>query len=295
MSLKRVVSVSREALDLLPVGGYSTVYSVFPGVLYLETSDEKLVEVRARNYSDGARSFLLNCEIQDKPFLNYKVGDHFIRENGFLITNYEKLECSNYSFYNPRVDIQEKPLSDLEKGLELIRLILLRDAYPGGLTPLLLKEENSHILKKASSGLVHLFKLDKKQQKTGVTLLLGLGEGLTPSGDDFLSGFILGLRIFSLSFNIFFYEFSSLSQTILTLAKNLTNKISYHFLEEAYAGLAGRFVRVMVNNLFTYDITTLETSILQVIKIGHSSGADFLTGFYFSLCFVRNYVGRRNN
>lgn len=104
-----------------------------------------------------------------------------------------------------------------------------------------------------------------------ITDLIGLGIGLTPSGDDFLCGVLAGLILLGRRDT---EDFKHLSAEI---ARNLTktNAISAAFLRCA---MDGQFSEALV----TLGSVPFSQSRQMFHAIGHSSGADTLCGLYFA-------------
>ena len=101
--------------------------------------------------------------------------------------------------------------------------------------------------------------------------LIGLGIGLTPSGDDFLCGVLAGLHIQGKEFSEFAYCLRDYIQKNL----NRTNKISAAFLSCAVEGHFSHAVNELWNNPSSEQISEM------FHRIGHSSGMDTLCGIYF--------------
>ncbi|MEH7275777.1 oxamate carbamoyltransferase subunit AllH family protein, partial [Neobacillus vireti] len=74
--------------------------------------------------------------------------------------------------------------------------------------------------------------------------LLGLGPGLTPSGDDFLTGLF---SIFNIK-NSPFYPYRSFCEGVLKKAKTLTNDISYMTLKKAAIGKVRESIISLLNS-----------------------------------------------
>lgn len=106
-----------------------------------------------------------------------------------------------------------------------------------------------------------------------ITDLIGLGIGLTPSGDDFLCGVLAGLTLLGLRDSQNFRHLSA--EISRNLAK--TNAISAAFLRCA---MNGQFSEALV----TLGSVSFSQSLQMFHDIGHSSGADTLCGLYFALC-----------
>lgn len=101
--------------------------------------------------------------------------------------------------------------------------------------------------------------------------LIGLGPGLTPSGDDFLCGIMAGLLLHKLES----HPFTEVFRKEISLHLKSTNDISQAFLNCA------------LSNQFSYPVIKLpqdisERSIFnEFSNIGHTSGMDTLTGIIF--------------
>lgn len=105
--------------------------------------------------------------------------------------------------------------------------------------------------------------------------LIGLGIGLTPSGDDFLTGILAGIILCSQEQTPFALKLKK------ELQKHLsdTNDISRAFLTCALKGQFSQTIKTLQEHP---DIDA--TSIQEIfLKIGHSSGIDTLCGIYFYL------------
>ncbi|MCB7305991.1 DUF2877 domain-containing protein [Bariatricus massiliensis] len=106
-----------------------------------------------------------------------------------------------------------------------------------------------------------------------LALLLGLGIGLTPSGDDFLCGVLAGLNFTGNHW----HPFSRALQSTLRAHLSDTNDISRTFLSCA------------LHSYFSYAVITLpqaaspEEILTAFEAIGHSSGIDTLCGIYYGI------------
>ena len=100
----------------------------------------------------------------------------------------------------------------------------------------------------------------------GVRLIRGCGEGLTPSGDDFLCGWMLALRL------------RGQTAPIPAILKNALGKnaVSNAFLETSAQGR----VNVAVKRLL---LAPSSARVKAVCAFGHNSGADLLCGMLWGL------------
>jgi hypothetical protein len=108
--------------------------------------------------------------------------------------------------------------------------------------------------------------------------LIGLGVGLTPSGDDFLVGALALLAALGEG-----QAHAALARTIIDVAPGLTSALSACFLRAAAAGHIGENLQRAVSSVITGDV---EATIVAVEKIGHSSGWDMLAGIATTLRIV---------
>ena len=119
--------------------------------------------------------------------------------------------------------------------------------------------------------------------------LIGLGIGLTPSGDDFLCGFLAGLRMSSaVSSHVPAAESDSFRQILekkICSHLDRTNEISAAFLHCAALGQFSAPVHLLRNSKITAE------QIYQAFSgIGHSSGIDTLCGIYVSFPNAANQM-----
>ncbi|OYP55145.1 hypothetical protein CG709_01490 [Lachnotalea glycerini] len=108
-----------------------------------------------------------------------------------------------------------------------------------------------------------------------IVKLIGLGIGLTPSGDDFLCGLLAGMHL--LKRTAASIAFEAAVQKKIYQSRKKTNDISAAFLEAT------------LNNNYSYAVKMLTTSVSYqdiyqaFCSIGHSSGIDTLCGIQFVL------------
>jgi len=104
--------------------------------------------------------------------------------------------------------------------------------------------------------------------------LIGLGRGLTPSGDDMLSGF---LAVSGLSPRLRLYE-EGLRAAILCHAEENTTPISYEFLRCAFEHQYAEPTAEVLNAVRADDTAACVRACRALLKMGSSSGRDCLRG-----------------
>lgn len=173
-------------------------------------------------------------------------------------------------------------------GMEALRRLLdLRTLPPGGLAFLLAGEGRSSdhdvsLAAAAKPALERLFHQLCAAMASGsasginaheLTPLLGLGPGLTPSGDDAVGGVIIALHLLGLA-----GLRDALWAQLVPLLPLATNRISIAHMQAAAEGYGHEAVHGLVNAILAGDIGDLERRVDAVSAIGHTSGWDTLVG-----------------
>ncbi len=105
--------------------------------------------------------------------------------------------------------------------------------------------------------------------------LVGRGEGLTPSGDDFLFGFFMIHSLFS--------QESALDDQFLDFVSHNTTDISIAFMKSLKEGFISEYFRSFCDAVTYKDKRGLISSVEKIMTIGHTSGCDALYGIIFGL------------
>jgi hypothetical protein len=126
--------------------------------------------------------------------------------------------------------------------------------------------------------------LDENGREAAETLneFVGLGTGLTPSGDDFILGF--------LAFFHFLKKPLFRSNIIGDIRKKLMNSISGRttMISEVYLnyGLNGQFSEILtefIQSLFITDAAELRKKTFKLLSVGSTSGMDMIAGCLFAI------------
>lgn len=127
----------------------------------------------------------------------------------------------------------------------------------------------------------------------GISGLVGLGVGFTPSGDDFISGVILGEDVVKKSLRLSGKQVKGTGNFPIvdrvSIEKAL-KKTSYGGRTLLWQVLRDQFPFYMVklaNSLLTEGPSEIAASVSMTVTHGETSGTDFLTGF---LWYLKNCV-----
>ena len=110
--------------------------------------------------------------------------------------------------------------------------------------------------------------------------LIGLGQGLTPAGDDFLCGFFTAgccRRAAGLANPHLLTSFAEVVRERL----GQTTEISASFLRDALAGRISRPLAALAEACSDTPGRDLDGALRRLAAIGHSSGLDAATGFFY--------------
>jgi len=120
---------------------------------------------------------------------------------------------------------------------------------------------------------------DHAQALQSASQLIGLGEGLTPSGDDFVGGILFTWKTLAGVYK----KSSEFSQgnleSLLAHAKRNTNIISYTILADHVFGHGSEVLHQLINALLVGEpLERLNNIVSRAVAVGHSTGWDILAG-----------------
>ncbi|MDR3602392.1 MAG: DUF2877 domain-containing protein [Desulfosporosinus sp.] len=279
------------------------VHTLFRRVINIVWPDGSLSSISRVDVSNGPANIVTSLPVTS-DFTHYSI------EPGTLVwmdTNQTTLYigCISVSLTNatpwrsPLAHFRDPlPSSQVKANLEeLGRWVTLNSINPSGLVQLFPSLESlrngtylpptntdpvTHLAGQAINSLLPTLRtVDRTSIKESVSSLIGLGPGLTPSGDDYLAGLLLSLTVSSQLMPEFFeLAHRDLSNTVIELAPRLTNDLSYQMLVFAARGTGSELMENMVLALFCAPKTgnSLLQSAVDLSAIGASSGFDQLLG-----------------
>lgn len=117
--------------------------------------------------------------------------------------------------------------------------------------------------------------------KTAALRVIGLGNGLTPSGDDFVGGIFFALVQSPRS--AWIEELPAVKMQIHDAAKGLTNVISAALLDDMMAGWSYGVLHDVLIALDSQNAKKISATCQKLLTIGSTSGADILAGLLLAL------------
>jgi hypothetical protein len=120
--------------------------------------------------------------------------------------------------------------------------------------------------------------------------LIGLGHGLTPSGDDVLAGFMISLLLVTEAFDGEIAHAREINQTIISMVDGQTTFLSEKSLEYAAQGESPELVYNLLLAIVTGTEEQVESATLALLEVGHFSGTDMLFGILLGFHVALTYL-----
>ena len=245
--------------------------NIKPGVYKLHSAFQKV-----KNYNNGINLVSLVLEDIGEGPNNIVVP---------FLPDFAKIEIKKNKFYSDNItaEIKRKYYSKISEEFKIEKNILdfcvfalLKYSPPLSMAFVFDKKRRfnfktgfqKQMFKKMESGIKFLIKND---YVNGTGALRGLGFGLTPSGDDFLSGLVLAMRLKKK------YKDAKL---ILNNFKT-KNILSYNALKNCFEKKVDGKIKNFINSVKMKNKRNILKALKDSVNKGHTSGSDFLSGFLF--------------
>ncbi|OJG52846.1 hypothetical protein RV06_GL000878 [Enterococcus haemoperoxidus] len=185
-------------------------------------------------------------------------------------------------WYYPEIEFPKKSeYSRIEKRLAQLNQWLIQLENTGGYllnkTQATTYEKTIHVMlwQESEQLLVYLKEKQLFQAMRQLNRVIGLGPGLTPSGDDFL----VGLALIFTTVNYPYHSFKQWLFNSRNELKKRTNIISFSTLDWAIKGIARERIGCFLKELFYGESeAVLKEKMFAVLAIGSTSGGDILAG-----------------
>lgn len=288
------------ACQYLVPGERGTVLAVLSDVAYLRTASLEILWLA----SDGA-SMHRRCLKVGIPLPRLKAGAPFSVEPCLLkIGPGVVLDSATASLWQPPqispsevVRLAEIPgrIRDLASSLDSAQALGF-----GRFIPEIVHGESESVTamgdpvliraKPAVLGIADAFRKGDRQRAARCgDALVGLGAGLTPSGDDFLGGLLFAANALLTAYPSLRLLYAALS---VEAYRARTHPISFALIDDHAKGHAIAPLHVIVNGILTgASIECIHPAVLQLVQVGHSTGWDMLAGLFAGLLITQNGSG----
>jgi len=123
---------------------------------------------------------------------------------------------------------------------------------------------------------------------SAIRSILGMGPGLTPSGDDFLAGFISAGVVLGRVLSNINDMVTKISRSITEESQGMTTCISISMLEDAANGeMSEPFMKFMKSVLLTNNLEQIALFTKELGSIGATSGEDLYNGIATGIWFFK--------
>ena len=131
---------------------------------------------------------------------------------------------------------------------------------------------------------------------TVIRKIIGLGQGLTPSGDDFITGFLAFIHLNGDSL-LPGSMIRSINSFIEMEVHNLTTTVSAAYLTSASQGEFSRSLYEFTHSLAVGNHDLVRDKTYNLISAGSSSGIDTILGVLFALKLkiIQNHIKPNNS
>ena len=206
-----------------------------------------------------------------------------------LFTGFEQNICdlnsinfSNARVFDSKLVIDKYGTSEFLSNLNLLERIVINEASPLSCAFMLDERRGSFFITPFETNVRDYLRNSYSKFIDGsieeVDILKGVGFGLTPQGDDLISGTLIGIYVYGLMKQL---PTEGLRHEIYNRART-SNEISSSFLLYASLGRVYEKFKDLLDAL-AHDRARIHDAALRFLDIGETSGADVSTGFIVSM------------
>jgi len=201
-----------------------------------------------------------------------------------VVLNQINLDFREDLYYRSDIDYRQWDFPRLRENLYIFEKLLIQLSHPMSLAFLLDESRIENFREGFERAFVDQIasgvkKINNKDIINGVKMLKGCGFGLTPSGDDFIAGLLIGMNLIH---KMTGRDFGDLIRNIYEVSKG-ENIFSNTFLQLARDGLLFEKMKKLLSAILYKGENEILHCIVIVFSIGESSGADLCTGFLLTV------------
>jgi hypothetical protein len=285
----QAVAASQHALSILRSadGGRGEIHSAYRRTINLRFPSDQLVSLHGGHSLVAPFGIALGQHFGSPAFERLPPGLRAEMANGLLRIPETGLEVAleGSPVWQPKARPLALEAAAAARQAEHLTSVLLQHGSPDGLGRLVEESDATPLLRRARPSAAHLAeglaRRDAEPLLAGAEPLLGLGPGLTPSGDDVLAGF-LGLAVLaSPGAAPLLHE---VGRGVLRLAEARTTLLSRAFLAHALDGVLAPPVDALAATILSGAPRLAVVEAARAASgLGHTSGMDMLAGIVLAL------------
>lgn len=278
------------------------IHSVYASVMNLRGLQGQLYSIGGQETDNGPYTLRIDTGGQSLMELGLLPGQRLRRQRGsILVGETIEIKLANIKLWQHRSFRNLRPSADiLIKNCKLVENQLKAQAAPGGCShfyhqmqgyvnnfPTLMERELAQritLLIGALSG--------KGTIEGAVKSLIGFGIGLTPSGDDFITGLMAALELAP------FKETEEISNALKAAVKNscaVTTDVSRQMLTAAVAGEFKQQIEELAKAFMVNDSEKLRKCLAKLLMVGSTSGTDIAVGMITGFQWMMNNTEWRDD
>ena len=292
------VSIGNFAHDLLAQPGIGRVMGVTSRGFFLLTETEQVLFLTADSLLgpinliltallETVKTGLMGAEVECSPdMLNFFQNSFQINLKDAKTWQPPELPKKVQSAQERNRQIKSVVQAILKSGREAEFLPILKSLVSPNLKSEFSNHQVAEFIQKAVGLQRHI--RDNKPTEAGWILesFLGYGPGLTPSGDDFVWGFLAALNRWQAVLCPQF-EVGQLNEMILSVAHQKTTFLSATLIECAAHGWADANMLTVLDCLYTGE-GSVDDMVEKILAYGSSSGVDAFTGMVMAIKASKN-------
>ncbi|HHV39337.1 MAG TPA: DUF2877 domain-containing protein [Tepidimicrobium sp.] len=268
------------------------IHSVFKKVINFLDGEGNMFSIGVKEVDNAPYTLRIDSSIHFKD-LNFEHDGVYRNGNGLIVGNVLFIEILEYGLWTGSY-IEKKELDPMviASNIEYFNKLILNCGGTGGAKYFYLKSIlgediiNPNFMEKELSNRIvdfiyGVYEYDIKVEH--LNRLIGFGLGLTPSGDDFLVGFLTALR--SVDMECANYAFNSIGK-LIHIGSISTTDVSKQMIRAAMKGQAREYILKFTQAFFKTDRDDFLHSYENMLKIGSTSGMDISIGIAIAFHFI---------
>jgi len=278
------------------------IHSLFRRVVNFEGGDGQIYTILDKSLDNGPYAVRVDFEENDNLFdLEIKLNDEVVLENKKLRLgagiSIKFDRCRTWQPQNIKKKPEEIDNKQIRDNIDIYRRRLIDAQIRGGCSYYHIKDiaggelYKAVLMERELDGRIRNFltclKSGSDELEKEINSLIGLGNGLTPSGDDFLAGFITAVGV--IEGENAKAAFKRIKEAIRQSVMSTTD-ISRSMINASLEGKRRERMSSFIDAMLHSDRQMLNISIDKVLAIGSTSGADLSSGVVAGLVYGLNIL-----
>ena len=296
MTTLRAISVDDHLLRRVLRGGLAgEIHSIFDSVVNI-SAPSGLITVAARHLDNAPNTVVIDSASMSP--LRTRLGGRVVAHGPRLVCpGHFSIDLDDAAVWHADLPdlstVAQSQSQALEQMVTELERLVDREGQPGGIRPRrgaqgTIEREVSRVLDLAAHALVRSLAAGDLDAATAwAERLIGLGPGLTPSGDDFVTGLAAALAAPGTRM----HALLPWVQELVRDSEPRTNVISWTAMHEAAHGRVRESITAVLRAVAAGDPEALRPAARKVIQIGKTSGTDIVTGMQAGLHLEKELRG----